>query len=311
MVCHNDDLLAARRRLPRPPAPRPRDRHLGARRASLLHTDSTGHTRRSRARHGAGDERRARASGTPRSPTPRGPDPLRAGLADARRARRQPRGATSGGRPRRVRAGARSPGRAASPIGTTGASLQVARLAPGETVATPRRAAACTSSSPAARCGLARRAAADGDASGRRRPGGRRRCRAHRRARCGASTATRRDTELLVVDLRTDRQRDRRDDRQRARQHLDHGGRVGEARAATPSGSPSPPTGTGRRERRRGSSTRAPGEHGDLGQVDVRAVVDLRQRAHQRAAWTAASITTTSSSPSSTAAAGAICMPLP
>ena len=52
------------------------------------------------------------------------------------------------------------------------------------------------------------------------------------------------------------------------------------------------------------------GEHGDLGQVDVAAVVDLGS-ARIRASLEAASMTTTSSTPSATSAAGAIFMPEP
>ena len=50
---------------------------------------------------------------------------------------------------------------------------------------------------------------------------------------------------------------------------------------STPSGSPSPPTGTGVRASAAQLDPRA-GQHGDLGQRHVRAVVHLRQRADQR-----------------------------
>ena len=89
---------------------------------------------------------------------------------------------------------------------------------------------------------------------------------------------------------------------------LDQGGLT--RRGGTePSGSPSPPTGTGAdvSARQLDPSTR---EHGDLRQRDVLAVVDLRQRRISET-LEAASMTTTSSSPSSTPASGAIFMPLP
>ena len=103
----------ARRRLPRPPAPGPRDRHLGAVGGPAAHRLHRPHLA-DRRRHGAGDERRlghpARRGRRPRV----GSDPLRAGVGAPRLARRQPRSTTSWRWTSRGPAWCRSPGREAS-----------------------------------------------------------------------------------------------------------------------------------------------------------------------------------------------------
>ena len=126
----------ARRRLSRPPAPRPRDRHLGAVRGAAAHRLHRPHLA-DRPRHGAGDERRLRASGTPRSPTPRRvrPASCRRGCAPTPPA--APRCTASWPSTSTGPGWCRSPAAGGLPIRTAGASLHVARLAPGEAVALP------------------------------------------------------------------------------------------------------------------------------------------------------------------------------
>ena len=101
----------------------------GCSRGSLQHTDSTGHTGAVGAGHGAGAVAPARASGTPRSPTPRRvrPASCRRGCAPTSPAAAGvPR---AGGRPRRVRPGAGR--RRVASRSYDGRVPAVARLAPG------------------------------------------------------------------------------------------------------------------------------------------------------------------------------------
>ncbi len=138
LVCHNDDLLdpPCRRRLPRPPALRARDRHLGARGCARAHRlDGCAARGRGRARAGAvgGHGHPAQRGRRPRV----GALPLRPGVARADPRRRRAGVRPGRGARRRAPGWSRWSADRACPSASTGARLLVARLDAGQSVTLP------------------------------------------------------------------------------------------------------------------------------------------------------------------------------